>query len=931
MSRRRPLVIFAATLLAVAVLGVVGLGVERDLQPTSLVIPGTSSSRGEDLARASFGESVPFAVLLRGPAAEIDRQGPRLVAALRRHRAASTISPWGRDAPAALRPTPNRALVIVNFHGSLSTAISDTVPALERTLATHIDPPVKATQSGFATISRALQKESLSASERAELLAAPLLLIVLLLVFRSIVAAAIPLALGAMTVLAGRGILVVLSSFMRIDALSLVVCTMMGLALGVDYSLLIVSRFREELAAGQDPPAAALRSRRTAGRTVVFAGSTLFISLFASAFLQPGTLLVSLAASLVVVTALSVAIAWGALPGLLALLGPRINAGSIGRRSSSAGRPPRRRAAAAAGAALRRPALAAAAIAVALVALALPALAFNTGSPGVDELSASSPARRGAEELARAVGPGWEAPFVVVASARKGPITTERNLRLLMRWQRRIAAEPGVRAVLGLAPLARAAHTLRGLGELDSSGQGAPPLSRFGPRLRQAAAAVGRLRGGLSQAAAGSDLLEEGSARARQGAALLAAGLGSASAGGGSAGAALDRAAGGAGRLAGGQRKAAGLAFNLNEGLRSLLPNFHANGLERARRLARELEASAQRDPSLAGQAEEATIVARELESTSEELHRLRALGGALQGGLGRLAGGGQQLANGLGQLAGGATSLGDGLGRLGAGADRLTEGLGALEGGAGSLRSGLAGGYRRSYPLEAGLRHAADFAAPLQREAAQLRRVSPGFFRSGYLALAAIEGAPPARRALAGEAINVSRGGQAARLLVVPTTGFDTAGSREVGSRLLVDAAALGRAGDMRTGVSGGAATLNDYASATKARLPLVIGAIVAITFLMLVAILRAPLLAALTVALNLLSVGAAIGVVSLVCKLPAGYRSAVTATSTRSAPRRSSASPSASRSTTPCSSWRASGSATRPEGTTPRRSPTGWRRRRV
>ena len=153
------------------------------------------------------------------------------------------------------------------------------------------------------------------------------------------------------------------------------------------------------------------------------------------------------------------------------------------------------------------------------------------------------------------------------------------------------------------------------------------------------------------------------------------------------------------------------------------------------------------------------------------------------------------------------------------------------------------------------------------------MRRVSPGFFRSGYLALAAIEGAPPARRALAEEAINVSRGGQAARFLVVPTAGFDTAGSREVGSRLLVDAAALGRAGEMRTGVSGGAATLNDYAAATKARLPLVIGAIVAITFLMLLAILRAPLLAALTVALNLLSVGAAIGVVSLVCKLPAGY----------------------------------------------------------
>jgi RND superfamily putative drug exporter len=870
---RLPLVLLLGTLVIVAVLGVIGLGVERDLDPTSLAIPGTSSSRGESLTRENFGESVPFAIMLRGPAAAIDRQGPRLVTALRRDRAATTISPWGHTAPAALRPGPDRALILVDYHLPLETAIRDTVPALERTLAARIHSPVTATQSGFATISRALQRESLTASERAELLAAPLLIIVLLLVFRSLVAAAIPLLLGAMTVLAGRGVLVFLSSFMRIDALSLVVCTMMGLALGVDYSLLIVSRFREELAAGGTPSGAAIRSRRTAGRTVIFAGSTLFVSLFASAFLQPGTLLISLATALVVVTAISVVIAWGALPGLLALLGPRINAGRIGR-PSTAPRPTGSWAASAAATALRRPALAAAAIVVTLGLLAVPALAFNTGSPGVDELSSSSPARQDAESIKEAVGPGWEAPFVLVAVTPRGPITAAHRLAMLARWQRRIAAEPGVRTVIGAGQLARASHTLRGLGGLDSGAQGGvSQLERLGPGLRRAANGVGRLRTGLSQASAGSALLGEGSARARQGAALLAAGLGRATAGGERAGSALGRAATGAGQLAAGQRKAAGLSFNMTEGLRSLLPSFHSNGLAGARRLARELNASARTDPSLGPRAEEATIVARQLETTSEELHRLRVLGGALEGGLGRLAGGGQKLANGIDRIAGGAQTLGQGIGRLGAGAGRLATGLGALENGTDSLASGLAGGYMRSYPLQAGLSRAAASALPLQHEIAQLRRISPGFFRSGYLTLAAIDGAPPARRALADQAINVTRGGQAARFLVIPKAGFDTAGSREIGARLRADAAALGRAGGMRTGVSGGAATLNDYASATKARLPLVIGAIVAITFLMLLAILRAPLLAALTVALNLFSVGAAIGVVSLICKLPAGY----------------------------------------------------------
>ena len=174
--------------------------------------------------------------------------------ALRRSPGASVISPWDRGTVDALRPGPRKALIIVDYHHPLSTAMRETVPELDRILEQNVHPPLRATQSGFATVSRALQEETVNATERAELLAVPLLLIVLLLVFRSVVAAAIPLAFGALTVVAGRGVLVLLSSVMTIDAISLVVCTMMGLALGVDYSLLIVSRFREELGRRPRPP-----------------------------------------------------------------------------------------------------------------------------------------------------------------------------------------------------------------------------------------------------------------------------------------------------------------------------------------------------------------------------------------------------------------------------------------------------------------------------------------------------------------------------------------------------------------------------------------------------------------------------------------------------------------------------------------------------
>jgi RND superfamily putative drug exporter len=865
----------AAVLAGCIGLGLFGLGVEGRLSPLSLRIPDTAAGDAEELGQSHFGDSSPFVVLLQGPAGAVDRQGPRLVRALRRQPAATAISPWDRGSLAALRPDPRKALVLVDFHVPLETAMRDTVPALERTLEAQVRPPVRATQSGFASVSRALQEESLGATERAELLAAPLLILVLLLVFRSFAAAAIPLAFGALTVFAGRGALSLLTSAMTIDALSLVVCTMMGLALGVDYSLLIVSRYREELERDGDSWRAAAATRASAGRTTFFAGATLIVALLFSAFLQPGSLLLSLATATAVVTVISIVISTLAVPALLGLLGERINAGRVGRRRIAHSRPP---IAAAVAAALRRPALAACLVAVPLVLLALPLLGFATGAPGIDELPSSNHARQSAERIDRAVGPGWEAPFVLVAATRQGPITNRRDLALLGRWQRRIVAEPGVRAVIGPGAIAARVAPLRDLGAGLAAPEAKAPqqLSDLGPNLRRAAGAVSELRAGIAEGADGSDLLAQGSARAAAGAGTIASELRRAAGRGEEASGAIGRLQEGSERLAKGQRGVAVGGLTLTLGLRSLLPRVRGGELARARRLARKLERAASSDPSQRAAADQARVLARAIAATRNEVRQLREVAQQVNSGLNRLVPGGQRLEAGVRQLSAATGGLSSGLDRLGAGAERLAGGLIQLQGGAGALRDGLSEGFHRSYPLQAKLHSAgvkvSALAAPLSAGARALRDQSPHLFDSGYFVLSALDGAPTPQREQAGEAISVAGGGQAARMLVVSTHAFNTEGSRRVGHRLEADAERIA-AGGLRTGVTGGAAVLNTYGEATEARLPLVIGAFVLFTLLALVVVLRAPLLALLTVVLNLASVAAAIGVMTLVCRIPDGY----------------------------------------------------------
>jgi len=871
---RRPGRLLIVAIVAIAVLGVLGRGVEGKLRPTSLSVPGTESGRAATLLHRYFGDTAPFAILLQGPPAALDRQGPALIRALRSDPSVSTLSPWDRGSVARLRPGPRKALILVDFHVDAETAVRDTVPYLDRTLDERISPPVSAAETGFASLSRAIQDESVRSTALAELIAIPFLLIVLLLVFRSPIAAAIPLAFGAVTVISSRGVLAIASGWVAIDGFALTVASMMGLALGVDYALLMVSRFREELAGGATPLEAARLTRRTAGRTTAFAGSTLFLAMLVTLFVMPGTLLVSLAGTAIAVTAISVLVAALVGPALLVLIGPNVDRWRVGGNRGGGG------VMALVAGALSRPRLAVLLIGLLVLALAVPALSLKTGPPSVEQLPPSDPARQEAELISDAVGPGFEAPFVLVAVTGRGPITDPHRLAALTRWQKRIARDPGVQAVIGPAQLKRRVEPLRRSGDDLLAGRGeANPrrLRKLSRNLGGAAKGVGRLRSGLSKAAFGAGLLATGSGRAGEGARQIEGGLSRAASGAEEAVGATERLATGSGRLAEGQRQAQLGAFSVKGGAADLLGSLRGNSLARARKLRTDLKRLAAADPSLAADAREAERLVEALSIARNEAQQVGRQSSRLYDGQVKLANGGAELHRGAKRLAAAARSLPSGLQRLESGTAELVDGLVQLEGGAGSLEESLSEGFERSRPLQSGLRRArvrvAVSTRGFERRVDRLRRSSPQIFDSGYFVLSALQGAPRESRTRAGEIVDLQHGGQAAQIVVIPRYTFNTAGSEALNERLKRDAGRLAAVTGTSTGVSGGSAQLIDYTNTISDRIPIMVAVITLATFLILVVILRALPLAAIAVALNLVTVAVAFGVLTLLFDVPQGW----------------------------------------------------------
>ncbi len=260
---------------------------------------------------------------------------------------------------------------------------------------------------------------------RGEAIGVPIALVILVIVFASLVAAMVPLALGVVAIIVGAALTALLGEGFMVSVFALNIVTVMGLAVGIDYTLFIVSRFREELAAGRAVPDAVGRAAATASRAVLFSGMTVVLAL-CGMLVVPFTIFTSLGAGAILVVLAAVAAALTLLPAALVLLGPRVNAlrlpvGRLARRSKTKpdaqGGAPAPQAggfwARTAGVIMRRPVLSLVIGAGILALLAAPGLSMRRGESGIAGLPADLGTRRGYEILAAEFSAGMTSPILV--------------------------------------------------------------------------------------------------------------------------------------------------------------------------------------------------------------------------------------------------------------------------------------------------------------------------------------------------------------------------------------------------------------------------------------------------------------------------------------------------------------------------------------
>ncbi|MDP3984181.1 MAG: MMPL family transporter, partial [Acidimicrobiia bacterium] len=317
---------------------------------------------------------------------------------------------WSLGSPPSLKSQDgSRALLFVSLGGDQGEVLerSGELAAFYRGTFQGLDVAVGGSGPLFSEVTQTVENDLV----KAETIAFPITFVLLILVFGSVVAALLPLGVGAFAIVGTFLALDVIAGLTEVSIFSLNLTTALGLGLAIDYALFVVSRFREELAGGHDGHEAAVRTVCTAGRTVAFSAGTVMVSL-AAMLVFPLAFLRSFAYAGMAVVALAAIGAVVVLPALLAVLGPRVDRLAIRRRPTGAGSRIWHRIAMAV---MRRPLPIATAAVALLVAFGLPFLGVNLVQSD-DRVLPDSSAARQVGDILRAEFDSFESAAIQVVA-----------------------------------------------------------------------------------------------------------------------------------------------------------------------------------------------------------------------------------------------------------------------------------------------------------------------------------------------------------------------------------------------------------------------------------------------------------------------------------------------------------------------------------
>ncbi|HEX8753737.1 MAG TPA: MMPL family transporter [Solirubrobacterales bacterium] len=460
LGRRRRWVLAAWVLIVVLALPFAARQTEH-LTGGGFDVPGSQSKRVSEALQSEFGSRTDgIAVLLRaapgaGPAARAAAVGRvrREVASLEGVRLAPA------DGVRALRQLRGGSLAMIPLHSNRSP---DQLIDSAGTLRDDLEPGtavggVTPYLVGQPTIWAGMQEISKRDLSQAEASGFPIVALILLVVFGSLAAAALPLALGFVSVLVTGALIYFISLQMTTSVFVTNMASMIGIGVAVDYSLFILARYREEREAGRDKRGARARALSTSGLAVTFSGLAVIISL-AGLWMVDNQALRSMALGAMTVVAVSILTATTLLPALIAMLGDRVLPGGVvGRLAALVRRRFYRRRPATVrnapvspfwsrwtAAVMDRPWTAVIGVAALLLVLAAPLLSLRTGTQALSQFPPGNDVRVGSELASKELGGGTD-PVQVVAEFGAVPSPAERAA--VGGFVRRLAATPGISSV----------------------------------------------------------------------------------------------------------------------------------------------------------------------------------------------------------------------------------------------------------------------------------------------------------------------------------------------------------------------------------------------------------------------------------------------------------------------------------------------------